>query len=97
MSRLAESLNKMRGVGIAEAAEQQNSEIEDFRQFYSTKYYKGFVESIENKLNELDRSPVTDPAKLVLIQGQRNAFIAILDDLRKKERLVNELMRNRSK
>lgn len=88
-----ESLNKMRGVTSSDAAEKQAAEISKFRLFYVTDYYKEFKEGIEEQLNALDRQRVTDPGQLVLIQGQRNAYITILDGLNQKERRVNDLMR----
>jgi hypothetical protein len=95
MSRLAQIRNKMRAEVGQEQKEKNKQSAYEFQEFYKSTYYKKFKAGIEDKLHELDRQPITDPSTLVLIQGQRNALMAILDDLNRRERQANAALREK--
>ena len=93
MSRLAKMAQNMKTEGAEAIHDKHRNEVMQFEVFYQTSFYKKLKGKIEEQLNKLDRQQVVDPGQLVLIQGQRNALIGILDDLNKQERLVNNLKR----
>lgn len=93
MSRLIAMQNKLKAVSQSELDTSRSQEIATFRVFYQTPYYVIFKKDIQKRLDTLNRARITDPSALVTAQGERNAYIAILDNLNTQEGRVNDLIR----
>ena len=93
MGRLVQMARKMKNEALGNQIAKQNTEAIEFQTFYNSSFYPKFKEGVKRHLDELDRSAVTDPGKLILLQGERNALIKILDDLDRLERRTNNIMR----
>ena len=89
MSRLIDMHNRLKGNASQEAIEKARQEAMRFEAFYNTAEYTVFKQSLVDKMAEMDRLTVADPAQLVLLQGKRQAYREILDTMEKKERIIN--------
>lgn len=96
VSRLSQMHSKMKGIAANDQLAKAKEEATKFQSFYNSAYYAVFKKEIEEQLNALDRQKITDPGRLILIQGERNALMGILDQLNRKERMVNSTLREKS-